>query len=126
MTQCLKYLWAFPSTLLGLAFAALARCSGGSLQVVQGALEVCGGVATAWLKLCRANAMTIGHVILGRDQTALNASRAHEHIHVRQYEAWGAFFIPAYFLSSFIAWLCAKHPYYDNRFEREAFDKTRH
>lgn len=126
MSRFLKYLWAFPSTLLGLLFATLACLSGGRAQVVQGALEVHGGVVTAWLKLWRANAMTIGHVILGRDEQALYASRAHEHIHIRQYEAWGAFFIPAYFLSSLVAWLRAKHPYYDNRFEREAFDQARH
>lgn len=125
MTQFLKRLWAFPSTLLGLFFALLAYLSGGRAQVVQGALEVHGGIITAWLKLCRANAMTIGHVILGRNEQALDASRAHEHIHIRQYEAWGVFFIPAYFLSSLVAWLRAKHPYYDNCFEREAFDKTR-
>ncbi len=124
MMAILKYLWTFPSTLLGLTFVPLAYCSGGRAQVVQGALEVHGGLVSAWLKLCRANAMTIGHVILGRNKDALQASRQHEHVHIRQYEAWGIFFIPAYLLSSLVAWLCAKHPYYDNRFEQEAFDKT--
>jgi hypothetical protein len=124
MIRGLKYLWAMPATLLGAMFVPLAWCSGGKVQVIEGALEVYGGVPALWLRLCRASAMTIGHVILGRDKAALQLTRAHEHVHIKQYEAWGAFFIPAYFLSSLVAWLRSKHPYYDNHFEQEAFEKT--
>lgn len=68
-------------------------------------------------------AMTLGHTILGQTQAALDISRAHEHVHVRQYEKFGPFFIPAYFAASFYAWVNRKDAYRDNIFEVEAFDK---
>ncbi len=91
MIRGLKYLWALPATLLGAMFVPLAWCSGGKVEVIEGALEVYGGVPALWLRLCRASAMTIGHVILGRDKAALQLTRAHEHVHIKQYEAWGCF-----------------------------------
>jgi len=67
-----------------------------------------------------ASAMTLGHVVLGRDAAALERTRAHERVHVAQYERWGPLFIPAYLLVS--AWLLARgrDPYADNPFERAA------
>ncbi len=47
-----------------------------------------------------AAAITFGHTVLARTQADLDASRSHERIHVRQYERWGLFFIPAYLLCS--------------------------
>ena len=71
-----------------------------------------------------AAAMTLGHVVIGRNADCLNRSRAHERIHVRQCERWGPFFIPAYLLASLIACLRGLDPYLDNWFEREAFQAT--
>jgi hypothetical protein len=67
-----------------------------------------------------AAAITFGHVVLGRDRRALEATRAHERVHVRQYETWGPAFIPAYVLAS--AWALARggDAYERNRFERAA------
>ncbi len=66
--------------------------------------------------------MTLGHVILGRDAECLDSSRDHEHVHVRQYERWGAFFIPAYLGASVYCWLRGYDAYLDNPFEREAYN----
>jgi hypothetical protein len=67
---------------------------------------------------------TFGHVILGVDEATLAAVRAHEQVHVRQYERWGPFFGPAYLLSSLLQLLRGRSPYRDNLFEREAFAKA--
>jgi hypothetical protein len=50
----------------------------------------------------------------------LAQTRAHERAHVRQYERWGIFFLPAYLLASAGAWLRGAAPYADNVFERQA------
>ena len=68
-------------------------------------------------------AMTLGHTILGQSQAALDVSRAHEHVHVKQYERLGPFFIPAYLAASVWAWIRRKDPYRDNIFEVEAYRK---
>ena len=36
--------------------------------------------------------------------------------------AWGPLFVPAYFAASLWQWSRGKHPYWDNPFEREAYD----
>ena len=66
-------------------------------------------------------ALTLGHVVLCADGETLAWWRSHELIHVRQYERWGPFYIPAYLFSSLIARLKGKDSYLDNRFEAEAF-----
>lgn len=124
--KCLLYVWASPGSLLGLMAAVLAYRQGGECRVVEGVLEVtsprvlnalsrrsavCGGIA----------AITLGHVVIGRDRVTLEETRRHERVHVRQYECWGPFFIPAYLACS--AWLSmrGRHPYLDNPFEVEAY-----
>jgi hypothetical protein len=96
--------------------------------VVAGALEVSGGAigrVSGWLPdLYRFSAITFGHVILGTDERGLEECREHEQIHVRQYERWGALFLPLYLGSSLVAWLRGGDPYFDNVFEREAFART--
>lgn len=67
-----------------------------------------------------AMAITIGHVVLGVSEAALDVTRDHERVHVRQYERWGPFFIPAYFWSSLVVWARGGHAYLDNGFERQA------
>ena len=93
-----------------------------------GVLEFHGGFARLFLKKMPigggAIAITFGHVVLGQTAAALDISRAHERIHVRQYERWGPFFIPLYLLLSIIAWFQGKNAYRDNLFEIEAYDNS--
>ena len=65
--------------------------------------------------------MTVGHVVLGQTDAALDLSRTHETVHVRQYERWGPLFLPAYALASVYAWAKGRNPYRDNIFEVEAY-----
>jgi hypothetical protein len=67
-------------------------------------------------------AITFGHVVLAVDAVALERTRAHERIHVNQYERWGALFIPAYLAASLWAAVRGGDPYFDNPFERQARD----
>lgn len=119
------YLWALPVSLVGVVFALLARISGGRYLSRDGVLEVTGGWPAKLL--CRgfpfcgpAAAITLGHVVLGASQHALDTTRSHERVHVRQYERWGIFFVLAYPLAGAWAWLKGGNPYWDNIFERQA------
>jgi hypothetical protein len=78
MSRFLRYLWAGPTTLIGivLAFPSLHR---GHVAIVDGVIE------------------------------------AHS-----PFLSWGPFFVPAYLLAGVWALLQGGHPYFDNRFEREA------
>lgn len=120
--RVLVYAWAAPTSLVGLAAGLLTLGSGGRVQRCGGALEFHGGFAAWFLKrrVVAASAMTLGHVILGRDTTCLDVCRDHEQAHVRQVELWGGFFLPAYVVASLSAWTRGKHYYYDNWFERDA------
>ena len=121
MPPWVRYAWAGPTTAVGLIAAVLAFATGGRGASVAGVLEVHGGFA-AWLLLrVGASAMTLGHVVLGRDAAALDRSRDHERVHVAQCERWGPLFLPAYAAASVVAWRRGGHFYYDNRFEREAY-----
>ena len=95
------------------------------MQRRQGALEVAGGalgrqVARLPPPFCFA-AITLGHVIVGIDHATLDQVRAHEQVHVRQYERWGAVFFPLYIGSSLVQLLRGRDPYWNNCFEREAY-----
>ena len=37
-----------------------------------------------------------------------------------RYQSWGPFFLPTYFLAGAYALVMGRHPYFDNRFERDA------
>ena len=120
----MRYAWAGPSTVLGLALALLALRRG-RISIVQGVIEAYGPrLDWALVRLIPlsggAAAITFGHVVLGRDEEALAATRAHERVHVAQYERWGPLFIPAYLLSGLWTHVRGGHPYFDNPFEREA------
>lgn len=104
----------------------LALLTGGGVQWVDGVLELYGGrLATLlsrpfWISGPIA-AMALGHVVLGCDRPTLERTRRHERVHVRQYERWGPFFIPAYCLASLWIRFKGGNVYLDNPFEVEAY-----
>jgi hypothetical protein len=124
--SCLRFLWPAPWTLLGLFVGTLSVLSGGRMQRNWPVCEFYGGFV-AWLLRHLPQepmAMTLGHVVIGVTQAALDISRDHERVHVRQYELWGPFFVPAYLLCSLYCYLAGKDYYRDNPFEREAYRKS--
>ena len=64
---------------------------------------------------------TLGQTVLGQTDAALDISRDHEMVHVRQFERWGPLMGPAYLCCSLVLWLMHRRPYRDNPFERQAF-----
>jgi hypothetical protein len=120
LSRLIRYTWAAPTTLVGLVAGVIALCSGGKVQRRQGALEFHGGFARWLADVVGFAAMTLGHVIIGRDPWSLDFCRDHEQAHVRQVELWGIAFIPAYLLASLLAWTRGEHYYRDNWFERDA------
>jgi hypothetical protein len=124
MTGMMRYVWAAPATALGLGVAMLALPRGRA-RLVDGVIEAEGPLLDWALRRViplagGAAAITIGHVVVGRDRAALDVTRPHERVHVRQYERWGALFVPAYLLASLWAWARGGHAYFDNAFERAA------
>lgn len=120
-----KYLWASPNTALGMLAGLGVLLLGGRARLVAGVIEFSGGLlahafarAPGSFRFC---AITFGHAVLGLNEAELARTRAHEHVHVRQYESWGPFFLPAYLLSSLWQMLRGRRPYRDNFFEREAY-----
>lgn len=115
------YLWAAPVTAVGLVLVLLACVSGGSARVRHGIVEAYGGCITWFLRGGRFRkggaAMTLGHVVMARDAESLARSRLHELAHVRQFERWGLFLLPAYWLVGVWLWCRGYHPYLDNPFE---------
>lgn len=124
-----EYVWASPNSVLGLAGGLVMALLGARVRLVRGNAEFSGGLIGSLLAsraaACRFRAMTLGHVILATGEAAADACRDHEHVHVRQYERWGPFFLPAYLASSLWQLLCGRHLYRDNHFERQACDQTR-
>jgi vacuolar iron transporter family protein len=118
----LVYVWAAPTTLVGLCAGGLTLATRGQVRRRAGTLEFHGGFAR-WLlerRVVSAMAMTLGHVIIGRDPACLDDCRDHELVHVRQVEAWGPLFLPAYVVASGWAWWRGGHYYLDNGFEVDA------
>lgn len=122
----LRTFWASPNTLLGLLIGGVGMCFGGRARIRGRAIEFYAG-GTKWFiqRLPHGQfilAITLGHTILGQTDASLDISRNHETVHVKQYERWGPFFLPAYYLSSIYIWLSGRQFYRDNPFEREAYD----
>ncbi len=116
------YLWAAPTTIPGLVLIA---GTGARTAWRDGVIEAHGQGVGRWFDLVAPGrgiiAMTLGHVVLARDQSALDDTRAHERVHVAQCERWGVFFVPAYLCASAVARLRGGDAYYDNVFEQEAW-----
>lgn len=115
-----RYAWAAPTTAVGLCAGMLTLCTRGHVQHRQGALEFHGGFSRWLARWWGFSAMTLGHVIIGQDEWALDLCRNHEQAHVRQVERWGVAFIPAYLAASVLAWGRGQRYYSDNWFERDA------
>jgi hypothetical protein len=120
-----RYVWAAGPTLIGLLLALVGSWRG-RICIVNGVIEAHGPLLRRLLHACSPldgpiAAITFGHVVLGSGPDELVHTRAHERVHVRQYERWGIFFIPAYLLASMWAHWQGGHPYLDNAFEREAY-----
>lgn len=125
MPRILAYLWALPTTLVGLLLALPARLGGGRWRRVDGVLEVHGPWLAWTLRRCvplagGAAAITLGHVVLGCDERCLERTRAHERVHVAQCERWGPLFLPAYAVASLVGWWRHGDAYRANAFERSA------
>lgn len=116
LLQIVRYAWATPCTLVGLFPAMLILLMGGVAQIRSGAIEVA-FARTERESRVRFGAMTLGHVILGRNRQILDELRSHEQGHVRQYERWGLLFFLAYPASSLYQLLRGRDPYWFNHFE---------
>jgi hypothetical protein len=122
--RVLRYFWAGPASCIGLLLAAL---GGARISVHTGVVEAEGrllawGLTHLTLLEGGVSAITFGHVVLAKSRAALAATRAHERVHVRQYERWGPLFIPLYLSASLWTAARGRHPYFDNPFEIEACD----
>lgn len=120
LTTTLRYGWAAPNTLIGIIIGLLLF---GRFRVLDGVIEIHSpGISRLLRSLwVPAAAMTLGHVVIGRDRDCLDSTRSHERIHVSQYERWGPAFLPAYLSASVWMWLRGRDPYMDNPFEVEAY-----
>lgn len=125
LRRALDIVWASPCSFVGVLLGLAVLALRGSVRRVGPTLEVAlrgdERDVPAWAHKLPFAAITFGHVIVGRSHDALAALRAHERVHVRQYERLGAFFFIAYPASSLLALSRGRCPYRDNRFEREAF-----
>lgn len=122
--QAMRYLWAFPYSLIGFFLASILWGFGGKIKRYQGVLR-----ATAPLQLqCLgfpAGAITLGHVVIGQCDAVLNCLWTHELEHVRQYEVWGIFFLPAYLVSGLVQIVKGRNPYWFNYFEIQARERAK-
>ncbi|MEO8636773.1 MAG: hypothetical protein ABI587_15970 [Gemmatimonadales bacterium] len=124
MNRVLRILWPLPVTLLGAAGAGVARLFGARVALHDGVLEASGGplgmVLHRMYPPMSVSAITLGHVVLAQDEACLTRTRAHERVHVRQYERWGFLFPLVYVAASGVALLQGREGYRGNWFEREA------
>jgi len=92
----LGFVWTLPNTLIGLVLGA---CTFRPPRLAHGLLLFDGAPRGLTALMARADrtAMTVGFVVLSSAPVE-GTLLAHEHHHVRQYEAWGPLFIPVYLL----------------------------
>jgi hypothetical protein len=94
--EVLGFLWTLPNTILGLLLGAMTF----QLPRLHGAAIVFDRTPRGLTRAMRSfdrSAMTIGFVIVS-GETVEGRLLAHELNHIRQYMAWGPFFIPVYLL----------------------------
>jgi len=119
-----KVAWAAPNTLVGLLIGSIGLLFGGHVRRSGRAIEFYdGGIKWFLHQLPNGQfilAMTLGHAVLGQTDVSLELSRKHEAVHIAQYERWGPFMIPVYYLSSVYVLLRGRRFYRDNPFELEA------
>lgn len=124
----LAIVWASPYTVFGLVIGVAGLCTGGRARIRGKVIEFYGGGVKWFLSQLPggqfAIAITFGHTVLGKTDAALDISREHELVHVRQYERWGPFMGPAYLICSLVMWLKGKDAYRDNPFEQQAYDEA--
>lgn len=120
LVRLLAYAWPFPYTAGGVAIGLLLA---GRFQRVDGVIEIHGPRIAGMLNRfpVSAMAMTFGHVVFGQNEAALDITRDHERVHVRQYERWGIVFVPAYLAASAVLYVRGRDAYRDNPFEVEAY-----
>ena len=94
----------------------IARCDGAIEITYRERLAGCGRLARA----LPFRGIVFGHVILAVTGEELAKIRAHERVHVEQYERWGPLFFLAYGASSLWQLLRGRRPYWDNAFEVQA------
>jgi hypothetical protein len=119
-----KVVWTAPCTLVGAVPALLLCLLGATARRVTGVVEVAfederHPVAQALARL-PFSAITLGHIVLARTHACHRVHRAHERVHVAQYERWGPLFFVLYAGSSAWQLLRGRRPYLDNHFERQA------
>lgn len=128
LVMAARLLWAAPCSLAGMLLGMLVVACGGTARRVDGTVEVALALdhrgVPATVARCPFDAITLGHVIVGQSHEVLAVLRAHERVHVAQYERWGPLFALAYPAASLVAWLRGGCPYRDNRFEREAYTQA--
>lgn len=120
LVRLIAYVWPLPYTLFGITTGLVL---GARFQRIEGVVEIYGPSIEDLLRRMPvpAMAMTMGHVVFGCDQMALEITRKHERVHVRQYERWGIGFVPAYLGASFVLYLRGRDGYRENPFEIEAY-----
>lgn len=123
-----RYAWPSPYTLFGVMFL-VAPWSGGRHYVrYRGTIGIVGPAIQKLLRWAPidggAAAITFGHTILAVSAEAFMETWEHEAVHVRQYERWGPFFVPAYLLCGWWELVHGRDPYWDNTFEREARSRS--
>ncbi len=128
LIDVLRITWASPWTMFGLAVGGFAWFWGDTFGRTGRVLEFYGPRLGFLLRRVPirggASAITLGHVVLAADEIQLERTRRHEFVHVRQYERWGPFFVPAYAANSLLAWIRGGDPYLDNAFEQQAFRES--
>lgn len=128
MRKLLKFIWAFPVTLMGLFLLLLALPSRPRVAWLRigdtVALCAWGGWLNVWLQkhpLGSMSAASIGHVVIARSARQLCWSGAHEFEHVRQTERWGILLPFAYILNGLWKVSHGKQFYRNNCFEEAAY-----
>ena len=119
--RLLRIVWAGPNSIIGLALGLFFR----RWRVARGVLIAEGADWPRKLGWKYA-AITMGHVVLSVKEPISEHVLEHELVHVRQYETFGPFFLPLYWIASLVAIVRGRHFYRDNLFEAQARSASGH